>query len=131
MAFKTHTEIVEDEIVRQWDDRVTARAKLIGRAQGMDAVSDNKARELYWKRNPNPQAVLQAVMANPELTDWQITKLIYTSRADVLQAVKNEKGTKAMIDFDARMQAQGPPVVGAPQQQTAAPREESANVSGY
>ena len=123
MPARTHQEMVLEEIVRQWPERVEARARLIQRPLGVDAVSDTAARELYWKANPNPPAVMQAIAQQPDLSDWQITTLMYPERAAVLEAVKNERGINAMIQFDQRMQRQGPPGTGEEPNATTEPRE--------
>lgn len=121
MPNKTHLERVEDEIIRQWPERVESRARLIRRPLGAEEVSDKKAEALYWQRNPNPAAILLEITNNPQITDWEITKLIYPNRDAVLQGIKNERGIKAMIAFERRMRTGG-------QETMSMPREEPANV---
>jgi hypothetical protein len=118
MPAKTHMELVRDEIVRQWPDRVRARARMMQRPLGHDDVSDKRARELWNQVNPR---AAEMIVQSPNLTEWQATKLLYPYREALLQAAKNEGGIKGMIAFERKMSGT----------RSEGEREEPQNASGY
>lgn len=104
MAEKTHQERVRDEIVRQWPDRVKARADLIQRPLGLEDISLDKARELWWQTNPK---AAPAIAQSQGMGAWDATKLLYPYREPLLQAARQRGGVKEMIRFSDMMNRRG------------------------